>query len=296
MAARCADNAAWRGGPAGCRQLRVAGWIVRYSSSTLYRPGSNNKQFTDLLLLITPSEAFKSGWTLSADRAAALKPALPEFLTGITSLPVFPTDKFLLRKVGEVARLYLPRFPPSQHPLLQLLSRPGLAPGPAATAAAARTVLTEIGAVVTAGMAGGQAGAGAVRALGCLQSALKAGPVPGLVPAAAELLLPTLLDLLLLDMNTLRQSATYILTELLRHPPHPPATNSVLLACVRRNLSFKTERLFQALLCIKGIQAQLVTDLLPAILAEVETVERRRGGGRDSKLRAALTTLFPNSL
>ena len=128
----CSDPTAWRGEGKVVRQYQVASWLVYHSNSLLYKSGQPSSNLLPRLLnhTLTPNDAFSPTWNLSLQQKKAIEQSLPTFLKGLLTLPDVQTDKFLLRKISEIIRIYLPRFDPQSHPLQGLLSHPPMLPDP----------------------------------------------------------------------------------------------------------------------------------------------------------------------
>ena len=60
---------------------------------------------------------------------------------------------------------------------------------------------------------------------------------------------------------------------------------------VNSNLAFNSERVFNSLKVISVLSKSVIIDVLPHVEVEVEKVEKKRGSGKDSKLRNAFNNL-----
>ena len=60
---------------------------------------------------------------------------------------------------------------------------------------------------------------------------------------------------------------------------------------VNFNLAFNSERVFNSLKVISVLNKSVIIDVLPHVGIEVEKVEKKRGSGKDSKLRNAYNNL-----
>ena len=118
-----AHPTAWRGEAKTARQYQIASWLVFHCSEQLYN--KTNLLASLLNHSLTPNDAFSSSWNLSLHQKKAIRQSLPTFLQGLLTLPNITSDKFLLRKIKEIIRIYLPQFS-QPHPLTGLLTKPPL--------------------------------------------------------------------------------------------------------------------------------------------------------------------------
>ena len=118
-----AHPTAWRGEAKTARQYQIASWLVFHCSEQLYN--KTNLLASLLNHSLTPNDAFSSSWNLSLHQKKAIRQSLPTFLQGLLTLPNIRSDKFLLRKIKEIIRIYLPQFS-QPHPLTGLLANPPL--------------------------------------------------------------------------------------------------------------------------------------------------------------------------
>ena len=118
---------AWKGEAKTARQYQIASWLVFHCTEQLVTKSGREGNLLPSLLnnTLTPNDAFSSSWNLSLHQKKAIAQSLPTFLQGLLSLPNIQFDKFLLRKIKEILRIYLPQFS-QPHPLNGLLANPPL--------------------------------------------------------------------------------------------------------------------------------------------------------------------------
>ena len=114
---------AWKGEAKTVRQYQMMSWLVFHCSEQLH--SKTNLLASLLNHSLTPNDAFSSSWHLSLHQKKAIRQSLPTFLQGLLTLPNIQSDKFLLRKIKEIIRIYLPQFT-QPHPLSGLLTNPPL--------------------------------------------------------------------------------------------------------------------------------------------------------------------------
>ena len=118
---------AWKGEAKTARQYEVVSWLVFHCTEQLYNKSGRDGNLLPSLLnhTLTPNDAFSSSWNLSLHQKKAISQSLPTFLQGLLTVPNIQSDKFLLRKIKEILRIYLPQFS-QPHPLSSLLTNPPL--------------------------------------------------------------------------------------------------------------------------------------------------------------------------
>ena len=113
---------AWKGEAKTVRKYQIASWLVFHCTEQLLK----RSLLAGLLNhTLTPNDAFACPWNIARHQKKAISQSLPTFLQGILTRPNVQSDKFLMRKIKEILRIYLPQFS-QPHPLSGLLTNPPL--------------------------------------------------------------------------------------------------------------------------------------------------------------------------
>ena len=294
MAALCGDTAAWRGEAAVVRQYQVAGWLVHAVSQVSYSHNFSNPLATIINNLLTPNEAFNPNWNLSLTNKRAIRQSLPYFLKGIVMHPNFDTDKFLQRKFSEIVRIYLPRYDTaSKHPLMSLVGVPELVTDPQLGLRVCGLAVE-----VVAKLAADNVPAHPRVVASCMKY-IEAGllaPQQRLADVIIDKALLTMLDIVsrVEDKNVKNPIVAIFKSLLLKAEMNGGMLSRYsekLSSFVKLNIAFNAVRLFNSLRVIGVINKNVILGILPQLSIAIENVEKKRGSGKDAKLRKALSDL-----
>ena len=289
MAKECSDVSKWKDDQ--LRMYQVAGWLVKDCSHVLYKPGGADPTFTNVIgNLLTPSLSFSSTWILSGKQKQGLLNSLPDFIIGLTSCSKLKSDKFIVRKITEIIRIYLPRFDIAHHPLLPLLSSPVIK----ASGENVETIQQLAVAVIIKMIQDNRFKNPGISST-CLKyfNACMTKPCGKSFSLISKELLSTLLEILTLtDDKLLKNPAISLLHLIITHPDNDTEmVKEKLKSFLAANLAFNSERVFQSLIVLSVMKGTMISDIFPQIEIEVAKIETKRGSGRDPKLRKLLENL-----
>ena len=113
------------------------------------------------------------------------------------------------------------------------------------------------------------------------------GDVADIVTAVLPFLLDTVTKT---DVIPLRNSAMRLLQQIINEQDQRDIVTEKLLSFVREHIAFDSDRLFKTLTVVAVTKPQFTRSLIKSVQLEVEAVETKRGGGKDSNLRQLLTS------
>ena len=295
MCGFCCDTNVRRGELAIVRQYQVAGWLVYHCSNILYNPRNNftNHIATIINNLLTPNIALSPTWNPTLHQKKAVRQSMMFFLQGIMTHQSFlEEDKFLIRKLSEIVRIYVPRYDASRHPLLNLLSKPSLVDNQDICFKAAGVTLEIVVKVAKDNLKTGQIVISCIKYL----EAATLNPQSCLTELTVNKALTTLLEILsMAEDKNVKNPIIVILKFIFRTLESDDGLKQLVTQKLRTfvnfNLAFNSERVFNSLKVISVLNKSVIIDVLPHVGIEVEKVEKKRGSGKDSKLRNAYNNL-----
>ena len=294
MCGLCSDVGAWRGEAGVLRQYQAASWLVLHAGDVIHNPSNFSNHLTSIIgNLLTPNGAFSDTWNLSLANKKAIRHSISFFLKGIISHRNFEADKFLSRKLTEIIRIYLPRYEATNHPLLGLLRSPGLVDSVSLNLKVANMTVETLAKLAKDNLKRPQLVMSCVK---FLENSL-ASPQPFLVEVIVCKALNSLLEIIsFVEERNVKNNVITVL-KILFSEADPRKDNLVssvrerLLVFVQNNLAFNSERVFNTLRVVSVLNKRAIADILENLYNAVENVERKRGSGRDVKLRRALEEL-----
>ena len=295
----CDQGPQWRGEVGAIRQYQVVSWILCHSNHLIYSPtGSFGNQGQGLLAkllgdLLTPSQAFDVTWNMTLQRKKAIRKAMPLILKGIIGHKNFLAEKYLQRKFSEILRIYLPKYDCVNHPMETLLKSPSIVEDNQELAyAVVEITLDEINKITKEHLKSNRNLC--VTCLRYLEHCLHS-PQTCLQEILISRSLTTLLDLISsADDKNVTNPIMAILTNILDESSvqwHLQCITTKLETFIKSNLAFNYARVFNTLKVLKVLNNSVVWQVLSFLSNEVEGVEKKRGSGNDSKLRAAFRDL-----
>ena len=292
MSSLCCDMTAWKGDEAVLRQYQVAGWLVYHCNNTLYNPSANfSNQLSNILNnLLTPNEAFSATWSFSLQKKKAIRQSLTFFIQGIVTHKSFTSDKFLARKLTEIIRIYLPRYDASNHPLLCLLKDQTFLQNSDLSYNIASLTLDVVAQLIRENVKTPRI---AMVSLKYLDIAVE-NPPPYLPQLLISYILPSILHILLhCEERSVTNPAISITKYLLLQYDENMQISVAekIRSFVGAHLAFNSERVYKSLKVISVLNKKVIADVLPYLLSEVEKIEKRRGSGKDTRLRSAFLDL-----
>ena len=294
MCSLCSDISAWRGEAAVLRQYQVASWLVFHAGDVIHNPTNFSNHLTNLIgNLLTPNGAFSDNWNLSVSKKKAIRNAIPFLLKGIISHKNFETDKFLSRKLTEIIKIYLPRYDESCHPLLGLLRSPGLVDSPNLNLKVANITVETVSRLAKDNIKKPHLVISCVK---YLENSLMS-PQSFLMEVIVSKSLNSLLDLIsFVEDRNVKNNVLMVLKILFSEavPRREQLLTFIkerICVFVQNNLAFNSERVFNTLRVVSVLNKKAIADILKDFYTYVENVEKKRGSGKDIKLRRALEEL-----
>ena len=295
----CDQGPQWRGEAGVIRQYQVLSWILYHCSHLIYTPsnsfGNQGQGLLTKLLgdLVTPSQAFDASWNMTLQRKKAIRKALPLMLKGIVGHKNFFTEKFLQRKFSEIIKIYVPKFDCVNHPCSSLLKSPSIVEDNQELASVVVEItLDEINKISREYLKSNRHLC--VTVLRYLEHCLQT-PQSCLQELLISRSLTTLLELMSsADDKNVSNPIMTILKNILDGSSvdwHLQTITNKLEVFIKSNLAFNYPRVFNTLKVLKVLNKNVVWQILTFLSNEVETVEKKRGSGNDSKLRAAFRDL-----
>jgi len=292
MSSLCCDMTAWKGDEAVIRQYKVAGWLVFHCNNTLYNPSANfsNQLSTILNNLLTPNEAFSSTWSFSLQKKKVIRQSMPFFIQGIVTHQSFTVDKFLSRKLTEIIRIYLPRYDASNHLLQGLLKEQAFVQNYDLSYNIASLTLEVVAQLIKENVKTPRIAVASLKYLDIVAE----NPSPYLPQLLISNILPSILHILLhCEDRSVTNPAISITKFLLMQSDQIMQTGIAekIRSFVGANLAFNSERVFKSLKVISVLNKKVIADVLPYLFTELEKIEKRRGSGKDCRLRSAFDDL-----
>lgn len=236
------------------------------------------------------NSAHVPGWEPPAEARRGIALALPDFLTGLAVSPGLLAGAALSRQVADIVRVYVQVWPPAASPLLPVLRRPAL---PLAAPALVQLQQLALSALVNLAMTSckqQQTRDTAIQVIDFLKLALEE-PDGEATQHIVTAVLPFLLDTVTrIDIIPLRNSAMRLLQQIINEQDQRDIVTEKLLSFVREHIAFNSDRLFKTLTVVAVTKPQFTRSLIKSVQLEVEAVETKRGGGKDSNLRQLLTS------
>ena len=294
MCGLCSDVGAWRGEAAVLRQYQVASWLVLHAGDIIHNPSNFSNHLTNIIgNLLTPNGAFSDSWNLSLSNKKAIRNSISFFLKGIITHRNFEADKFLSRKLTEIIKIYLPRYEATNHPLLGLLKSPGLVDSVSLNLKVANMTVETVAKLAKDNLKRPQLVMSCVK---FLENSL-ISPQSFSAEVIVTKALNSLLEIIsFVEEKNVKNNVIAVLKILFsetapRRDNLISSINERLLVFVQNNLAFNSERVFNTLRVISVLNTRAIADILKNLYIYVENVERKRGSGRDIKLRRALDEL-----
>ena len=266
-----------------------------HCNNHLYNPGNSftNQLSTIISNLLTPNEAFSISWNLSLQKKKAIRLYLSFFFQGIATHKSYPSDKFLTRKLTEIIKIYLPRYDAGNHPLNILLSSPSLVDDTDLCCNVASTTLDTVEKLLREKIS---IPGIVINCLKFLETNVTTTPLPFLSDLLIKRILLVLLDILI---STTDKNITNPIMALLKYILDSADMNETLTETlcdqlktfVQLNLAFKTMSVFKSFKVIKVLNKNIIEKVNPYLSVEVDKLEKRRGSGKDTKLRQAFEQL-----
>jgi len=289
IARECSDISRWKDDVKG--MYHVGGLIAKNCSHLLYKTGGADPTFTNLIgNLLTPSCAFSSSWVLSGQQKQGIQLSLGNYIQGLLAFSKFENDRYIVRKVSEIIRIYLTKFDLKNHPLSLLLTDTTLqSKGEKVLELTLNTIKT---------MLKENRVKNPSHALSCLNfvkfSLDRASSK--IFQLISEEIFVTLLEIITLtDDKTLKNPAISSLQTVVHHKSSESGltTKHVFIQKMNRfvedNLSFNSDRVFKTLQVVAVIDKEIIS--LVSIANEIKKTEKKRGISHDSKLHKLFAML-----